>query len=441
MTKRVEAGFFSIFTRIGAKKRKSRCLISFFLFLCLLFYQLSFGPSLPSAQANPTTIYAPASEITIINPYKGYQYDYKGNLHCHSTNSDGIDTSSVVGQWYADNSYDFYTISDHDFLTPDPSISGILWIGNTEEDTSDGSSGHMNHFNISSPITGGTDQERIDNALSQGGVTIINHPIRAGSGWDAASITALDNAIGMEVYNSKNGDDSSGIWDSVLSSGKTIWGVANDDSHTLAHRGNGYIVVNSAIAIPSEEEIINQLGSGNFYASRGFDLSISVSGTTISAQTTNGNQIRWIKKSGEIIKTTNSQNDTYSVCGEESYVRIEVLDAFGIAKAWSQPLTISVGAWYFAEGYTGEGFKQWLTLQNPGSTSANVTIQYRYRSGGGKTQSITVGANSRETIDVNSIVGSDQEVSTKIISDQPIIAERPMYFNFNGISGGHNVVR
>ncbi len=37
--------------------------------------------------------------------------------------------------------------------------------------------------------------------------------------------------------------------------------------------------------------------------------------------------------------------------------------------------------WFFAEGYTGDGFEEWLCIQNPGRSTANVTITY-YPEGG-----------------------------------------------------------
>ena len=98
-------------------------------------------------------------------------------------------------------------------------------------------------------------------------------------------------------------------------------------------------------------------------------------------------------------------------------------------------------SWFFAEGYTGSGFQEYLTLQNPNPTSANVTIEYIYRWGGGTSQNVTVGPNTRETIDVNAVVGPGKEVSAELSSDQPIVAERPMYFSYkNDWTGGHNVI-
>jgi hypothetical protein len=52
-----------------------------------------------------------------------------------------------------------------------------------------------------------------------------------------------------------------------------------------------------------------------------------------------------------------------------------------------------------------------------------------------------VKANTRLTVSANSDVGANQDISAKVSSDQPIIVERPMYFNFNGVwNGGHDVM-
>ena len=97
--------------------------------------------------------------------------------------------------------------------------------------------------------------------------------------------------------------------------------------------------------------------------------------------------------------------------------------------------------WYFAEGTTRDNFSEWICLQNPGSTDANVTITYLLASGQNVEQKVVVKAKSRSTVDVKLMIGPNQDASAKIISDQGIIAERPMYFNYNGVwDGGHDVV-
>jgi Tol biopolymer transport system component len=98
--------------------------------------------------------------------------------------------------------------------------------------------------------------------------------------------------------------------------------------------------------------------------------------------------------------------------------------------------------WFFAEGYTGSGFEEWLCIQNPGANDATLNVTY-YPEGGAApiTREHKVAANSRYTIPVNVDAGADLAISAGISSDQPIICERPMYFNYNGVwNGGHDVL-
>ncbi|PKQ27529.1 MAG: hypothetical protein CVT63_07520 [Candidatus Anoxymicrobium japonicum] len=94
----------------------------------------------------------------------------------------------------------------------------------------------------------------------------------------------------------------------------------------------------------------------------------------------------------------------------------------------------------FAEGYTGANFEEWLCVQNATESAANVTVTY-YPEGSAPIEKLhTVAANSRDTINVNDDAGQGLSISAKVESDQPIMVERPMYFNYNGVwTGGHDV--
>ena len=102
--------------------------------------------------------------------------------------------------------------------------------------------------------------------------------------------------------------------------------------------------------------------------------------------------------------------------------------------------------YYFAEGTTRNNaidgtFDEWLCLQNPGATIANVTLTYMLEGGATEVQDVTVDPESRNTISVNDFLGPDKDVSTLVNSDQLILAERPMYFNYrNKWTGGHDVM-
>jgi len=86
-------------------------------------------------------------------------------------------------------------------------------------------------------------------------------------------------------------------------------------------------------------------------------------------------------------------------------------------------------SWYLAEGCTGNGFETWVLLQNPGDTPANVTLTYMNEKGSVPGPTINLPAKSRKTINVADTLPNDVQVSTNVTSDQPVIAERAMYWN------------
>ena len=99
------------------------------------------------------------------------------------------------------------------------------------------------------------------------------------------------------------------------------------------------------------------------------------------------------------------------------------------------------GEWYFAEGCTREGFDTWLCLQNPGSREAVVRVEYMMEGGAYQERTYRVGPWSRDTVSVNREVGPGHDVSMRVTSDVPVVAERPVYFLYQGMwDGGHNVI-
>ena len=94
-------------------------------------------------------------------------------------------------------------------------------------------------------------------------------------------------------------------------------------------------------------------------------------------------------------------------------------------------------SFYFAEGYTGENFAEYLCIGNPNNTAATALVTYIFSDGTTQDASYNVPANSRYTVNVNSEVGSNKEVSIRVLSETAnLVAERPMYFNYNGVWTG-----
>ncbi|MDY6796326.1 MAG: M28 family peptidase [Actinomycetota bacterium] len=86
--------------------------------------------------------------------------------------------------------------------------------------------------------------------------------------------------------------------------------------------------------------------------------------------------------------------------------------------------------WYFAEGYTGAGFEEWLCLLNPQDQASNLDLELLFSSGSSQFVDIELPPRSRTTLRINTLAGEDKEVSLSLRSEYPILAERPIYFNY-----------
>jgi hypothetical protein len=105
--------------------------------------------------------------------------------------------------------------------------------------------------------------------------------------------------------------------------------------------------------------------------------------------------------------------------------------------------TSSIGAkstsrtWYLAEGYTAQGFEEWVLIQNPGNTTNNVNVTYMDNSGANTLRSYSLPPACRFTILVNELLPAS-EVSVKVRAQNPVIVERAMYWNNR--SDGHDCI-
>lgn len=97
--------------------------------------------------------------------------------------------------------------------------------------------------------------------------------------------------------------------------------------------------------------------------------------------------------------------------------------------------------WYFAEGYTGPGFEEWLLVQNPNGRQVRLDVQFMKEDGSTTSQSYTIQPLSRLTVEVNSVPGmGETQVSAFLSSNLPVTAERTMYFLYDGRIAGGDVV-
>jgi SpoIID/LytB domain protein len=93
--------------------------------------------------------------------------------------------------------------------------------------------------------------------------------------------------------------------------------------------------------------------------------------------------------------------------------------------------------WFFAEGYTGGSFDTYVLVQNPNPGEAHLEASFMGKEGVVDTFKYTLPPLSRKTIAVDQEPGmDDQEFSTELKSDLPVVAERAVYFGNRTKGGG-----
>jgi spore coat protein A len=112
-----------------------------------------------------------------------------------------------------------------------------------------------------------------------------------------------------------------------------------------------------------------------------------------------------------------------------------------------RPFMVDSSIYYFAEGTCRPDFDTYIVLQNPGRDYSEVSITYMLGDSTTRIQTLNVGGKSRATVRVKDFLGEaddaahDFSAKVESINGVQIIAERAMYFNYNGVwTGGHCVI-
>ena len=84
--------------------------------------------------------------------------------------------------------------------------------------------------------------------------------------------------------------------------------------------------------------------------------------------------------------------------------------------------------WYLAAGASSGGFDTWLLVENPGGNPATVKVSFMTDAGTVITQPMFVLPHSRSSLYTNPLV-PDAAYGFRIDSDEPIVAERSVYFD------------
>jgi hypothetical protein len=281
--------------------------------------------------------------IEVRHAYRGLANWYKGQLHCHTTNSDGKTAPGALVGKYAADGCAFLMISDHEVVTRDeqsPSGQPLVRILGLERGTREGDMVCI-HFLGQAHSLGG--QETINTVTHYGGLVMLAHPEHA-TGYDRRE---LDGLRGMALVEACNGGvDSTRTWDYLLSKGMIVWGAASDDFHGKAEDATSrdFVVVNADECAPAA--IVESLRLGNFYASEGPTLAFALrdGALRISADAPGRFMFRgpYGLRLGQQRADAN-HSAVYEFRGDEQYVRVEFVRGGDGKRAWSQPFFVAQG--------------------------------------------------------------------------------------------------
>lgn len=298
---------------------------------------------------------------------------FKGNTHAHTLNSDGDSTPDDVVRWYREHGYHFLVLTDHNFLTSVDALNALhgadeqfLVIKGEEVTDRFGEKPlHINGLDVARRIQpqGGSSVVDVLNRnvaaiRSERGVPHINHP---NFGW-AISREELqlvrDNRL-FEIYNGHplvNNEGGGGVpgleeaWDTMLSNGILLYGLAVDDAHTFKQPGNpevagpgrGWIVVRAPQLDP--RALLEAIERGDFYTSTGVELDrLRVTESSVELEVkvraSSKYRIQFIGQGGRVLHESIEPRASYTITGREGYVRARVLESNG-RRAWIQPVMV-----------------------------------------------------------------------------------------------------
>lgn len=288
------------------------------------------------------------------NPFTHPGVWYRGNLHAHSTISDGQRSPADVIAWYRGHGYDFLALTDHDRWAPGAAPeSGFLVLSGIEIDGTDPTRGiyHLVGLGLPGPIElnphkDAPAQAAIDLLRGAGGVVFMAHPY-----WSnqlSANLVGLEGCIGLEVYNGgcdvMCGKGFAAVhWDDLLARGCRWWGLAVDDSHWFPGYhdvGLGWVWVKSPEL--SQTALLTALVQGHFYASTGPRIhSVEFTGHEVYVRCSPAACVDFIgagryarRVAGYGAGLTEA---THVVDDRQRYVRVACYDAQGHC-AWSNPI-------------------------------------------------------------------------------------------------------
>lgn len=280
---------------------------------------------------------------------------FKGNLHLHTTRSDGGKDYRTVARMYAERGYDFIFITDHNHAADIENLHSLplLALNGAEVSGKDsvGASYHALALGCEAPLPeADLFDEKVSALKEQGALMVLSHPYWMGNTVEDALRHPFD---GVEVYNHicryLTGRPFSGYhWDRMLAQDPLTLGPAVDDAHLNGNEpwDGGWVMVCAQEL--SKSAIMQAIAAGSFYSSIGprFE-SIRVGDGSIRLRTSPVVAVRlvdhttWARRVYPGYGRTVTEAE-FELEKERQFIRAEIEDEHG-RTAWTNALLVGEG--------------------------------------------------------------------------------------------------
>jgi len=295
---------------------------------------------------------------------------FRGNLHTHSTRSDGVLEPGEVCRRYQAEGYDFVALTDHFVGLFDYPLTDTTDCRSAEFTTLFGAelhSGAMENGNLWHIVAVGlpldfippnaphfksiegseTGASLAQRARDAGAFVVIAHP--HWSGMTRADARAIDAAHAVEIYNHGcvvDNDRGDGFLtlEQMLNEGRQLNLIATDDAHfNTPDFFGGWVMVKATENTP--EALLAALKAGEFYSSTGPQIhDIRVSEDSVEVECSAAATVIMMGK-GTSMATLHGNSMTKATLSRERltdspWIRITIIDRAG-KRAWSNPIWVN----------------------------------------------------------------------------------------------------
>jgi len=295
----------------------------------------------------------------------------KGNVHTHTTLSDGGSSPEQTIAWYRSHGYQFLALTDHNQLSRPARYASlqepgfVLISGEEITMTGRGRQVHVNGLCIKNRIPGGnfaSAAAALSNGISavrhQGGVALVNHPnfdwaLSPADVSDARDASLLEIASGHPyVHTAGDADHPSheALWDIALGTGADFMGVGVDDEHHIDVSSDppatpGRAWISTFGDVTDGAAICSAMAQGQLYSSTGIELRrIAVRDRQYEVEPVQAHaSVVFVGMGGRELGRSTPLNDgpaVYVLRGDEGYVRarIELPDG---KRAWTPAVRLA----------------------------------------------------------------------------------------------------